>query len=131
MKVSLGATLDGLTERVVGAALAVHGALGHGFAETVYKKAMLRELADSGLEAANEVPFQVHYRGHLVGTYFADIVVEGRVIVELKVCDALGQAHLRQVVNYLRVSGLPVGLLFNFAAPSLAIRRVLPPPKHP
>lgn len=131
MKVSLGADLDGLTERIVGAAFAVHNTLGHGFAEMVYKKALLRELRDGGLTASTEVPFQIHYKGDAVGSYFADIVVEQRVIVELKVCEALGQPHLRQVVNYLRVSGLPAGLLFNFAGSSLAIRRVLPPSKHP
>lgn len=131
MRVSLGAALDGLTERIVGAAFAVHGALGHGFAEAVYKKALLREFVDVGLAAAGEVPFQVHYKGDSVGSYFADIVVEERIVVELKVCETLGQPHLRQVVNYLQVSGLPAGLLFNFGGPSLAFRRVLPPAKHP
>lgn len=125
MKVSLGADLDRLTERVIGAALAVHAALGHGFAEQVYKKALLRELSDGGLAAATEVPFKVLYKGDAVGSYFADLVVERQVIVELKVCEALVQAHSRQVLNYLRVSGLPIGLLFNFAAPSLTVKRVL------
>ena len=125
MKVSLGADLDRLTERIIGAAFAVHGALGHGFAEQVYKKAMFRELSDTGLEAATEVPFRVLYKGNTVGSYFADLVVERRVIVELKVCEALIQAHSRQVLNYLRASGLPVGLLFNFAGPSLTVKRVL------
>lgn len=131
MRVSLGAALDGLTERIVGAAFAVHGALGHGFAEAVYKKALLREFVDVGLAAASEVPFQVHDKGDPVGSYFADIVVEDRIVVELKVCEILSQPHLRQVVNYLRVSGLPAGPLFNFGGPSLAFRRVLPPAKHP
>ncbi len=125
MKVSLGADLDRLTERVIGAAFAVHAALGHGFAEQVYKKALLRELSDVGLAAATEVPFKVLYKGDAVGSYFADLVVERRVIVELKVCEALIQAHSRQVLNYLRASGLPVGLLFNFAGPSLTVKRIL------
>ncbi|MBP2230240.1 GxxExxY protein [Azospirillum agricola] len=131
MKVSLGTDLDGLTERVIGAAFAVHGALGHGFAEAVCTKALLRELADDGLQASTEVPFKVHYKDEPVGCYFADLVVEQRVIVELKTCEALIQAHSRQVLNYLRASGLPVGLLRNFASPSLTVRRVLPPARHP
>lgn len=130
MKVSLGDALDGLTKRIVGAAFAVHNGLGHGFVEAVYKKALLRELADCGLEAAAEVPFQVRYKGDPVGSYFADIVVEGQVIIELKACEALGDSHVRQVLNYLHVSGLPTALLFNFAEPRLAIRRVLPRSRH-
>ncbi|ANC92529.1 GxxExxY protein [Azospirillum humicireducens] len=125
MKVSLGADLDRLTERVIGAAFAVHAVLGHGFAEQVYKKALFRELSDAGLTVATEVPFKVLYKGDPVGSYFADLVVEKRLIVELKVCEALIQAHSRQVLNYLRASGLPVGLLFNFAGPSLTVKRVL------
>ncbi len=131
MKASLGPALDGLTERVIGAAFAVHRTLGHGFAESVYKKAMLRECQEIGLNAASEVPFQVLYRGEKVGTYFSDIVVDNQVVVELKVCESIGQPQIRQVVNYLRVSQLPIGLLFNFAEPSLTVRRVLPPQKNP
>lgn len=125
MRVSLGTALDSLTERIIGAAFAVHNILGHGFAETVYKKALFRELADAGLAAATEVPFQVDYKGDSVGSYYADIVVENVVIVELKACETLGQPHVNQVLNYLKVSNLPVGLLLNFGKPSLEIRRVL------
>ncbi|MBP2300461.1 GxxExxY protein [Azospirillum picis] len=125
MRVSLGADLDRLTERVIGAAFAVHTALGHGFAEQVYKKALLRELSDAGLAAATEVPFRVLYKGDAVGSYFADLVVERRVIVELKSCETLIQAHSRRALNCLRVSGPPAGLLFNFAGPGLTVKRVL------
>lgn len=126
MRVSLDSETDALTERIIGAGFEVFNALGHGFVEAVYKKALFCELRERGLDAEQEVPFQIGYKGNNVGTYFADIVVGRRVIVELKVAETLGQPHTRQVINYLRASGMPVGLLFNFGGPSLTFRRVLP-----
>lgn len=126
MRVTLDHDLEALTERIIGAAFEVFNTLGHGFVEAVYKKAFLCELRDRGLDAEQEVPFQIGYKGLNVGTYFADIVVARRVIIELKVAEALAQPHKRQVINYLRASGLPVGLLFNFGTPSLTFSRVLP-----
>lgn len=126
MRVALDGETDALTERIIGAGFEVFNALGHGFVEAVYKKALLCELRERGIDAEAEVPFQIGYKGNNVGTYFADIVAGRRVIVELKVAEALGQPHTRQVINYLRASGMPVGLLFNFGGPSLTFRRVLP-----
>ncbi|GAA4248543.1 GxxExxY protein [Azospirillum formosense] len=126
MRVTLDRDLDALTERIIGAAFEVFNTLGQGFVEAVYKKALLCELRERGLDAEHEVPFQIGYKGSNVGTYFADIVVARRVIVELKVADALAQPHKRQVINCLPASGLPVGLLFNFGGSSLTFSRVLP-----
>ena len=126
MRVVLDDETESLTERIIGAGFEVFNALGQGFVESVYKKAFLHELRERLLDAGQEVPFNVAYKGHSVGTYYADIVVESRVIVELKVAEAIAQPHVKQVINYLRASAMPVGLLFNFGTPSLTFRRVLP-----
>lgn len=125
MKVQLDARLEALTERIIGAGLDVFHSLGHGFLEGVYKKAMLRHFQISGVKAAEEVAFRIDYLGASVGTYIADLVVENTVIVELKAVDALVGAHRAQLLNYLKASRLPVGLLLNFGSPRLEIKRVL------
>lgn len=125
MRVQLEPRLEKLTERIIGAGFEVSKALGHGFLETVYKKALTLELRRQGLAAVQEVPYKVHYLGEQIGTYLADLVVEDRVIVELKAVEALAQSHKGQLLNYLRASGLSVGLLFNFGTPRLEVRRVL------
>lgn len=126
MRVVLDQTIEALTERIIGAGFEVFNALGQGFVESVYQHALVHELRSRDLDVGLEVPFGVSYKGNSVGTYYADIVVEQRVIVELKVAEAIGQPHIKQVVNYLRASGMPVGLILNFGTPSLTIRRVLP-----
>jgi GxxExxY protein len=118
--------LEALTERIIGAAFQVSNTLGHGFLESVYRKALVCELKAEGLDAKQEVPFQLSYRGEQIGAYVADLVVENSVIVELKAAEALSAAHRSQVINYLKASGLPLGLLFDFGVPRLEIRRVLP-----
>ena len=125
MRVALDGETETLTERIIGAGFEVSNTLGHGFLEAVYKKAFIHELQTRCLDVGQEVPFQIDYKGRSVGTYFADLVVESRIIVELKVVEELTQAHTRQVLNYLRASKIPIGLLFNFGAPRLAFRRVL------
>lgn len=125
MKANLPPDLESLTERIIGAGLDVFHALGHGFLESVYKKALLRQFSVSGLFVASEVPFRITDLGEVVGTYVADLVVENRVIVELKAVDALAAVHRAQLLNYLKASRVPVGLLLNFGAPRLEIKRVL------
>ena len=100
-------------------------ALGHGFLELVYKNALAEELTVSGLAVAKEKSFPVLYRGKQMGLYAADLVVEETVIIELKAVEILVQAHRAQVLNYLRASGLPVGLLLNFGQPKLDVKRVI------
>jgi len=126
MRVSLDEETEALTEQVIGAGFEVFNTLGQGFVESVYQNALLHELRSRNLDVGLEVPFAVSYKGNSVGTYYADIVVERRVIVELKVAESLAQPHVKQVVNYLRASGMLVGLLLNFGTPSLTVRRVLP-----
>lgn len=123
MKWENGMEEEELTEKIIGCAMKVHRTLGCGFLESVYQKALLHELEKAGLNATGEVPLKVRYDGVIVGDFFADIVVEGKIIVENKAVEALCEAHEVQVVNYLTATGLNVGLLFNFGEPKLAFKR--------
>jgi GxxExxY protein len=125
MRVSLGPELDDLTGKIIGAAMSVYRSLGHGFLESVYKNAMVEQLSTIGLPVAKERSYPVHFRDKKVGQYHADLVVADKVVVELKAISGLAQAHRAQVLNYLRASGLPVGLLFNFGTPRLEFRRIV------
>ncbi len=112
-----------LTGRILEAAFAVHNSLGAGFLEKVYENALLIELRSMGISCASQQAVQVRYRGSMVGDYQADILVEGRVLVELKACSALDPNHEAQIMNYLRASGMKVGLLINCGRPRLEYRR--------
>jgi len=111
-----------LTERIIGAAYKVHKTLGHGFLEKVYRNSLVLELRKNGLEAQVEVPIEVRYEGVVVGEYFADIIVNNTVILELKAVEALTTAHEVQLVNYLTATGKDIGLLINFGK-SVAVKR--------
>ena len=112
-----------LTEKVLEAAFAVHNALGAGFLEKVYANALALELRSNGLACEQEAPLRVKYKETIVGDYVADIVVEHRVLLELKACSALDPVHEAQIMNYLRAGNLHVGLLMNFGRPKLQYRR--------
>ena len=103
-----------LSHEILGAFFRVHTELGHGFLEAVYGRAMERELQRRGLSVEREVPFDVVFQGRTVGIYKADLVVEHKVIVECKVAEFLTAAHDAQVLNYLKASGIQLGLLLNF-----------------
>ncbi len=122
---------DALTEKIIGSAYKVYNALGSGFLESVYKKALLIELRAAGLLALEESPIDVFYQSQLVGSFFADIVVNDEVIVELKAIDALYKVHEIQLVNYLKATGISVGLLINFGPNNLQIKRKYKDPVHP
>ena len=110
---------------VQGCAFEVYRQLGCGFLEKVYEKALLAELELQGLRAEAQVPVSVQYKNVRVGEYFADIVVEGRVILELKAQQNLPQASRAQLLNYLKATGLHLGMLINFAFPKANIKRVV------
>ena len=112
-----------LTRKIIGCGFEVSNELGVGFLESVYENAMLVALADAGLNARSQVPIGVSFRKRPVGDFFADIVVEGRVVVELKAVRTLVSVHEAQVINYLKATGVEVGLLFNFGNPKLEYRR--------
>ena len=112
-----------LTYNINGAIFEVNRELGVGFLEKVYENALLLELRKRGLEAESQVPVKVKYKGTEVGEYYADIVVENQVIVELKSVDSLQKIHEAQLLNYLKATGFKVGLLVNFTHPKAEIKR--------
>ena len=112
-----------LTGKILEAAFTVHNSLGAGFLEKVYENALALELKSLGLALQQQQSLKVSYRGAIVGDYQADLVVEGRVLIEMKACAALDAVHEAQLMNYLRASGLKVGLLINFGKPKLSYRR--------
>ena len=103
----------------------VNRVLGPGFLEKVYQRALLIELRKRGLKAKSEVPIQVRYKGELVGDYFADIVVENLIILELKAIEKLQPLHEAQLINYLKATGMHVGLLVSFTHPKAEIKRMV------
>jgi len=112
-----------LTRRIIGVCFEVSNELGAGFLESVYHQALLIALRDNGLEAQSGVPIKVHFRGHEVGSFVADILVDQRVLVEVKAVRALVAEHQAQVINYLKATAIEVGLLINFGRPKLEVRR--------
>ena len=104
-----------LTERIIGVGIGVHRALGPGLLESVYTACLCRDLERAGLEFRHEVPIPVVYRGETIPMGFrADIVVANTVLLEIKAVAAIAPAHVAQILTYLRMSRLPVGLLMNF-----------------
>ena len=113
---------SGLTEQIIGAAHKVHNGLGFGFLEKVYQNALMIELQQAGLSAEKEASVNVYYNGEVVGDYVADIIVERKVVLELKAVSKVVDKHEVQLVNYLKATGIEVGLLINFGH-SVEIRR--------
>lgn len=116
--------LDSITEAIIAAGFSVSNVLGHGFLEILYKKALALELQAVGLSVVVERPYEVRYRQTRIGLYVADLVVEDKVLVELKAVETLGAAHIAQVINYLKVADLSVGLLLNFGRPRMEVKRI-------
>lgn len=114
-----------LTEKIIGCAYKVYNELGAGFIEKVYENALMIELKNEGLATQQQYPVKVYYKGTLIGDYVADIVVEEKVIVELKAVSQLTKAQEVQLVNYLKATRLEVGLLINFGDQVSIKRKVL------
>jgi GxxExxY protein len=113
-----------LTETILGCCFDVMNELGTGFLEAVYKKALVIALQQKGLNVQEEVPFDLYFRGVRIGRYIADIVVENKVVIELKCCKNLLPEHQAQVINYLKASKLTVGLLVNFGQRKIEFKRL-------
>jgi GxxExxY protein len=114
-----------LSEKVIACAIEVRKELGFGFLERVYENALLVEIARGGMRVEQQKPLHVKYRGAIVGDYFADLVVEERLLVEIKSIERTAPEHSAQVLNYLRATGLRVGLLLNFGPTRLGISRLV------
>jgi len=118
-----------LTSKIIECAYNVHNTLGFGFLESVYQNAILIELEKNGLQATKEVPVKVFYDEKIVGDYVADVIVEDKVIIELKSVKELHPAHEAQLTNYLKATGIEVGLLINFGSERVDVKRkVFTPP---
>ena len=116
---------DPLTEQVIGCAFTVLNSLGPGFLEKVYENALAHECRKAGLKVQAQHPITVHYDGIIVGEYLADLLIENRLLVELKAVRALDSTHLAQTLNYLKATGHPACLLLNFGNPRLEIKRII------
>jgi GxxExxY protein len=117
--------LNEITYAINGAVFEVNRVLGSGFLEKVYENALLLELRKRGLKAECQVPISVAYKGDTVGEYYADVVVEDQVILEIKAIDRLQKVHEAQLLNYLKATGMQVGLLVNFRHPKAEIKRMV------
>jgi GxxExxY protein len=116
---------DEITRQIIGCAYRVYNTMGHGFLESVYENCMLVELRKLGLHVENQRPIKVYYDGHVVGNFEADLFVENMVIVELKAVGVILRIHEVQLVNYLKATGIDVGLLLNFGDQRVEVRRKL------
>jgi GxxExxY protein len=129
----MGHQFDDLSGRVIEAAIAVHKELGPGFLESIYESAMKTALRHRGIAYEVQKEVTVFFEGEEAGVHRLDLVVEGRIVVELKAVKALEDVHFAQVKSYLKATGLHVGLLLNFNAPTLVIKRIVldyDPPRH-
>jgi len=113
-----------LVTAVIGCCIEVHKALGPGFLESLYHRALEIELAENAIPVETQKEMSVSYRGHFVGDHRLDFLVDGRLVVELKTVEKLGKDHYAQVKSYLRAAGQTVGLLVNFSASKVDVRRV-------
>ena len=114
-----------LTSRIIGCAMAVHRALGNGFQEVIYQRALEIEMADNGIVFSREHEMPVYYKNQQIGTRRVDFLIEQVVSVELKAIIKLEDVHFAQAINYLEAYDLEVGLLINFGSKSLEFKRLL------
>ncbi len=114
---------DPLTGKIIAAAYEVYNTLGFGYLEKVYENSMVVELRKHGLAAAQQSPLTVFYNEHIVGDFYADLVVDNRVIVELKSVMRIAPEHETQLVNYLTATKQDVGLLINFGCEGVEVKR--------
>jgi len=120
-------TGNDLTYKIIGMAMQVHNELGYGFKEEVYEKALELKLIQAGIEPNRQYEVFVDYEGERIATFYLDLFPNQQVVVEIKAFShQLTNDELAQVINYLKASGVPVGLLFNFGRRKLEYRRVFP-----
>lgn len=115
---------EALTRKIIGGFFHVHTTLGHGFLESVYAKALELELVARGLHVAREVAADVYYKGDVVGVFRADMLIESRVVLELKASRKLEPSDIAQLLNYLRATELELGLLLHFG-PRASFKRLI------
>lgn len=114
-----------LTEKVIGVCFEVSNELGSGFLESAYQKALTVALTQKGLTIEEQVPLKVKFRGHVVGDFYADILINSKLILEPKSTKSISPEHEAQMINYLKASGLNVGLIINFGRTKLEWKRLV------
>ncbi len=115
----------GLTHQIIGAAFEVYKELGYGFLEKVYERSLIYELNSQELEVENQKSISVFYKGQSVGDYVIDLLVDGKVILELKAEKEMNSKHEAQLINYLKATNLKVGLLINFGQSKCQPKRIV------
>jgi GxxExxY protein len=113
-----------LTDKIIKSFYHVYNTLGYGFLEKVYENALALTLRNQGLTVHHQQPITVRFEGAVVGEYFADLIVDGKVIIELKAADVIAKQHEAQLLNYLRASDIEVGVLLNFGPEAKFKRKV-------
>lgn len=116
--------LNSLSEKVIGCCYTISNALGSGFLEKVYQNALAHEMRKLGMKVEIQKPLYVIYDGVVVGEYFADLLIEGVLIIELKACDGFNEVHKAQCLNYLNSTRLSLCLLINFGRTKVEIKRI-------
>jgi len=114
-----------VTEKIIGCAFTVGNKLGSGFLEKVYENALAHELRKAGLQVESQFRINVYYDGIVVGEYWADLLVEGCVLVELKAIRTIGEKEIAQCLNYIKATKLTLCLLINFGNPKVEVRRIV------
>ena len=117
--------INQITEKIIGCAYKVGNSLGAGFLEKVYENALSHELMKAGLRVNQQMPIQVLYDNVVVGEYFADLLVEDCVVVELKAIRAFDDSHVAQCINYLKATGYKICLLINFGKTKVEVKRII------
>lgn len=117
--------IDTITGKIIACAYTVSNTLGSGFLEKVYENAMIIELRENELSVEAQKPLDVKYKGHLIGEYYADLVVEEKIIIELKAAKQIENSHKAQLINYLNACNIRYGLILNFGNPKVEIKRVV------
>lgn len=114
-----------LSYAVVGLAMKVHTELGNGFLEKVYENAMMLMFKKEGIEAKQQSPIEVILVNEVIGQYYADILVEGKIILELKTVADIDRTHVAQIINYLKATGLKLGIILNFGKENFEYKRIV------
>ena|SRR5688500_17776740 len=117
--------INTITEKIIGCAFKVSNTLGTGFLESVYENALMIEFRKTDLKIEQQKPIKVLYEGEIVGDFFADLLVEEKVLIELKTVRNLDDVHIAQCLNYLRATDLTICLLINFGKPKVEIKRII------
>jgi len=112
-----------LTGKIIEACFEVSNELGAGYIESVYEKALQVALLQKGVVVERQIPLQVSFRGVVVGDFTADMIIDGKVLLELKAVDALSNQHFAQLLNYLKATGIEIGMAINFGTPKIQVRR--------